>query len=241
MEKSETIDNQIDYYNHYWRERVLKLNPAQICRLAEILKAISNIKDINTKNFDICDLGCGIGWLSNELVKFGDVMGVDLSPVGVQLASDRWKSVKAFEAQNILEWRPDTQFDIVVSSEVIEHILDKQSFMATVNSIVKTGGYLILTTPNGKAKKAWDGGDQGAQMIEDWVTPKELKRLISDNFDIIYLHTFYNDFAYNRIYRILSAPKLLKILNVLGLMELYDGVRNYFKLGLYQIVIAKKR
>ncbi len=242
MDTNKNIENQVEYYNDFWSTHAFHLNQAEIIRLAEILKAVSKIEDINTNNkFTICDLGCGRGWLSNELVKFGEVTGVDLSPEGVQIASENWKSVKSFEAQNILEWRPDTQFDIVVSSEVIEHIVDKQKFMATVNHIVKKDGYLILTTPNGKTKKAWDDGDQGAQIIEEWITPTELKKLIRDNFEIIYLHTFYNDFSYNRIYRILSAPKLLKVLDMLGLMEFYDGLRNYFRLGLYQIVIARKR
>ena len=66
------IENQEAFYDEYWQDRHKKLNTSEVERLAEIILAISHIKrETGRDQFDICDLGCGVGWLSNELVKFG--------------------------------------------------------------------------------------------------------------------------------------------------------------------------
>jgi len=242
MESFNDIPEQKKYYDNYWSRRDFHLNRHELYRLSEIIKAFSHF-ELTQKNtgVSICDLGCGLGWLSNELTKFGKVYGVDLSEEGVTLAEKRWPAVEKFEAQDILKWDPKEKFNIVVSSEVIEHIQDKTMFMSTIDRILEQDGYLILTTPNGKVKQAWDEGKQGAQLIEEWATPVELRDLVEGKMNVIYHSTFLNDFAYNRVFRVLSAPKALKLIEFLGLMPIYDGVRDCLKIGLYQIIVAKKK
>lgn len=42
----------------------------------------------------------------------------------------------------------ETQFDVVVSSEVIEHVNNVESFLSDCSDCVKHGGLLVITTPN---------------------------------------------------------------------------------------------
>lgn len=237
MTKDISSENQ-EYYNRYWASHEQRLNTHEIVRLAEILHGVALVREQAGKTqLRICDLGCGRGWLSSELVKFGSVVGVDLSATGVGLAQERWPTVD-FRVADITVWRPDEYFDLVVSSEVIEHIPDQQAFAETVNHLLRRGGYFICTTPNARAKKAWDQGLQGAQLVEKWLHGKELMSLFP-KFSVIDHHSFIFDFSYHGAFRVTSAPKIIKILKSLGVMPLYDALRTLLNIGLYQIMVCK--
>lgn len=233
------IDDQQRYYNDYWNDHDYRLNGHEIIRLSKILQGIACvIEEITDKTqLKICDLGCGRGWLSNELSKFGSVVGVDLSETGIATAKDRWPNVD-FRVADITQWRPDECFDMVISSEVVEHVPDQLGFANTIRYLLRDGGFLILTTPNGKVKKAWDKGEHGAQLVEQWLSPKELRSLFFD-MTLIMHRTFMYDFAYHDIFRFTSAPKLLRLVNWLRIMPFYNAARNVMDMGLYQIMVGR--
>ncbi|MBK8744990.1 methyltransferase domain-containing protein [Propionivibrio sp.] len=232
------LKDQRTYYDNYWRTHKLGLIPDEVTRLAEILHAVALIlPNFKNREIRICDLGCGRGWISAELSKFGTVTAVDLSPQAIQSASERWPQVD-FQSADILTWRPDDSFDLVVTSEVIEHVPDHKLFADTVSHLLRNGGYLILTTPNGKVKRAWDAINGGSQIIENWLKPAELRQLFS-LFKILRYKVFILDFSYVGIFRITSAPKLLRLINLAGIGKVYDLIREWLRLGLYQILVAR--
>jgi 2-polyprenyl-3-methyl-5-hydroxy-6-metoxy-1,4-benzoquinol methylase len=231
---TKSIAEQQEFYAQFWR-RNSNLNAAEIERLGEIYRAIATIS--LPRKARICDLGCGTGWLSQDLMKFGDVTGVDLSPDGIEVAKQRRRGPH-FEVQDILIWRPAAQFDLVVSSEVLEHVPDHRAYVNTIEAILKPGGYLILTTPNLRLKKWWDQAAAGEQAIENWTSPTDLRALLA-NFDILRAETFLFDYLYIGPFRWLSAPKVLYLLRKLRLHHVYDAIRKTAGLGLYQIVVAK--
>jgi SAM-dependent methyltransferase len=238
-----STDPQHAFYDTFWAERPPDLNSEEVQRLAKILEAYAMIlggRSAPQGGFEICDLGCGVGWISAELAKFGRVTGVDLSPEGVRIATARWPSIN-FIVADILSWRPTKQFDIVVSSEVIEHIEEKEQFADTVSALVRPGGYLILTTPNKYWKAAAFAGGARPQTIEAWASPSQLRRLFSRNFVVLRHETFILDFAYSGLLRITSAPKALRMLDYIGVRPIYDGLRIAAKMGLYQLLVARKR
>ena len=236
------VREQRDFYDSYWSAHATQLNPDEIMRLAKILDAYAASLGgrMAPRPPRICDLGCGRGWLAAELVKFGPVTGVDLSPEGVAIAEQRYPGV-AFQAADILSWRPGGSFDLVVSSEVLEHVPDKQRFARTVEAILRPGGHLILTTPNGPAKSAFFAAGHEKQIIEDWVSMAQLRRLFADSFDILRHESFVFDFGYTGFRRVSSAPKLLSLLKSTKLLPFYDTLRQSLGLGLYQILLARRR
>lgn len=97
----------------------------------------------------VLDIGCGDGTIGELMAKNGNtVCGVDISARAVSLASGRGikASVCDIESENLPF--PDSFFDIVVATEIIEHIFDTDSFLDKIKAVLKPHGQLILTTPN---------------------------------------------------------------------------------------------
>jgi 2-polyprenyl-3-methyl-5-hydroxy-6-metoxy-1,4-benzoquinol methylase len=54
-----------------------------------------------------------------------------------------------FQPGNAFELRLEEPFDLVVATEVIEHVAHPDEFLSHLLHLVRRGGYAILTTPNG--------------------------------------------------------------------------------------------
>ncbi len=116
--------------------------PAVIRLLAESDAAKAGSKDI-------FDLGCGNGSVMKALTTAGwDVVGVDPSIDGVEQAKREMPSIAIYQASadESLSTRFGT-FTFVISLEVIEHVYDPRRFAATLASLLKPGGAVILSTP----------------------------------------------------------------------------------------------
>ena len=71
-----------------------------------------------------------------------------------------------FAPGNALELRFEHLFDAVLITEVIEHVAHPDQFLRYVGALVRPGGYVIMTTPNGayvrnKLPKFSECGDPG--------------------------------------------------------------------------------
>ena len=88
----------------------------------------------------VIELGCGSGRYLDVLRSRGwDVMGVELAPQTADY-------IMVADLSQPLTLAPD--FDVVVSAETIEHVVDTDRFLRTCAGLLKPGGRLILTTPN---------------------------------------------------------------------------------------------
>jgi 2-polyprenyl-3-methyl-5-hydroxy-6-metoxy-1,4-benzoquinol methylase len=126
----------------------------------------------------VLDIGCGNGFLCGEFLKRGcKVVGTDLSTQGIELARQTYPSGR-FELlgadANVLERLGEEPFDVVVSTEVVEHLYAPRHWAEGCFVALKRGGRLICTTPYhgylknlaislfGKwdvhANPLWDGG-----------------------------------------------------------------------------------
>jgi len=96
----------------------------------------------------ILDIGCGTGFIGEKLIKKGcKVYGVDYSVNAVKKAKQKGIIAKAGDItkQNVF---PGVKFDGIVMGEIIEHIIDTDAFLQDIKKKLKTGGYIIITTPN---------------------------------------------------------------------------------------------
>ena len=97
----------------------------------------------------VLDLGCGDGFF---LERLGDAIGVDLSKTRVQRAKRRsGKPVLVCSAQKI-PFRSNA-FDLVVVSEVLEHLTDPDECLAEIACVLKDGGSAIISVPNDRVMK----------------------------------------------------------------------------------------
>jgi 2-polyprenyl-3-methyl-5-hydroxy-6-metoxy-1,4-benzoquinol methylase len=105
----------------------------------------------NCENKKIIDIGCGNGVLANRLIKDGfDVYGIDASKTGIKIANS--VNVDRFFLHDInsgilpKEIRK-MQFDVIISTEVIEHLYAPRNYMELCKRILPVGGIIILSTP----------------------------------------------------------------------------------------------
>ena len=133
------------------------------------------------KELRILDVGCGRGWLTNLVSMYGSCEGVE--PVSEVVAHARrlfpHLRFEAGTADQVLA-RPDfAPYDVVVSSEVLEHVPhgEKDLFLAQLAALLTPEGYVVLTTPRGEMWEQWKTIAPPNQPVEDWVTEGDLEKL----------------------------------------------------------------
>jgi 2-polyprenyl-3-methyl-5-hydroxy-6-metoxy-1,4-benzoquinol methylase len=141
------------------------------------------LKIIDRKEIDILDLGCGRGWLTNLLSNYGNVIGIEpIKPV-VDYAKKIFPEINFIcgTTKDLLKKRKSKKFDLIVCSEVIEHILDREkaNFIDDIFKLLNADGFLIVTTPRKEAQLEWLTYSSPDQPIEDWISEYELEKLIS--------------------------------------------------------------
>jgi 2-polyprenyl-3-methyl-5-hydroxy-6-metoxy-1,4-benzoquinol methylase len=101
----------------------------------------------------ICDLGCGNGYLANRLADLGYyVIGIDASRSGIHLAKETYISNNLeFSCMPIdsrlSEKMQDKELDLVVSSDVIEHLYRPSDLIEVVLRLLKPAGHFLISTP----------------------------------------------------------------------------------------------
>lgn len=98
---------------------------------------------------NILDAGCGNGAIAGKLAELGHrVTGIDLSEDGIVLARRAHPDVR-FEVTSIYDDLRSIvdEVDLVISSEVIEHLYYPEKYLRNMHSIIRPGGGIILTTP----------------------------------------------------------------------------------------------
>ena len=172
-----------------------RLNPVRLKYIREAVDLhwagdVQSIRPLADKS--ALDVGCGAGLLCEPLARMGaEVTGVDAAPQNTAAAATH-----ADGAGLDIRYMPGElgtlglgQFDLVTCMEVIEHVADKPAFAAQLAARLAPGGLMVLSTPNRTvqsrmllvgAAEAIGAVPKGTHHWEDFVTPDELKELLSD-------------------------------------------------------------
>jgi 2-polyprenyl-6-hydroxyphenyl methylase/3-demethylubiquinone-9 3-methyltransferase len=150
------------------------------------------------------DIGCGAGLMTEPLARMGaTATGIDAAPENIAAAAAhaiaggldityQATSVEALAATG-------ARFDIITCLEVVEHVADRDSFFASLASLLSPGGIAILSTPN-RTAASWAVLIAGAEMItqqiprgaHDWnrfMTPPELSEsLVNAGLEVLDTH-----------------------------------------------------
>ncbi len=99
----------------------------------------------------VLDLGCGRGDLAKELKSRGwEVVGADISGDSLLEASAFLTESFCFNFEDEL-WPQELmsqQFDLIIASEVIEHVFSPEQLLSKLKNLLEVDGKVIITTPN---------------------------------------------------------------------------------------------
>lgn len=102
----------------------------------------------SVKGKRILDYGCNSGYFTNMIYKKcpnNTVCGADINPYAVRAATKRFKHLTFYMVDN--DFFKKHTFDIIVISHVLEHIVERETFMKNLATILADDGRLIIAIP----------------------------------------------------------------------------------------------
>jgi 2-polyprenyl-3-methyl-5-hydroxy-6-metoxy-1,4-benzoquinol methylase len=99
----------------------------------------------------VLDAGCCYGHITKAIADLGHhVVGIDLEPTYVENARTLYPGLR-FELISVTDSlaaiTPPGGFDVVVATEVIEHLFAPQRFLRNMHAVLKPGGVILVSTP----------------------------------------------------------------------------------------------
>ncbi len=153
-----------EYYEELWERLPEALQPPDLqLRLRFMLAQVR-------PNDRALDLGCGDGTFTASLAAaVADVVGAEVAAAAIRRASARHPELR-FELVPVDGPLPfdDGAFDLVWSSEVIEHVADTARWLSEVRRVLAPGGRLVMTTPShGRLRLALGGVERFSEPLGD--------------------------------------------------------------------------
>jgi len=106
-----------------------------------------NIDRPHDRRLRVCELGCGTGGNLAALAQEHDVVGVECSPHALAYARRRLGDrVHHGSLPNKIDLPPQS-FDVVILTDVLEHIEDDHGSASTAMRLARPGGIVVATVP----------------------------------------------------------------------------------------------
>ena len=113
-------------------------------------RILSLLKKLGVRR--ILDLGSGNGMLCSQLADQGyEVVGVEVDEKGINIARSAYPEVAFYnygvedDPNDLL--KDETPFEVIISTEVIEHLYSPHRLPIYARGVLQEQGYLIITTP----------------------------------------------------------------------------------------------
>lgn len=140
---------------------------------------------------DVLDIACGEGYGSNILAKTAK------SVIGVDISLDAVKHANATYAKNVANLQylqgsaaqlpfASAHFDLVVSFETIEHLMEQEQMLDEIVRVLKPDGKLIISTPDREIYGKIDGGHNEFHVKE--LSGPEFRDLLTPRFQHVHMH-----------------------------------------------------
>ncbi|HFU76308.1 MAG TPA: class I SAM-dependent methyltransferase [Arcobacter sp.] len=167
---------------YHWEQissHIIKRNTFVLARYKNVIN-ILKLELPSLKKKRVLDIGCGDGVLSYLISKEGAVVsGIDYSGIAIEFAKEKTKGLDINYVQGSAYALPfdDDSFDIIVSSDVIEHLEDVPKYLSEINRVVRDGGSVVLSTPIRYTEHPLD-----KEHVVEWFKD-EYKEVIAQQFD----------------------------------------------------------
>jgi 2-polyprenyl-3-methyl-5-hydroxy-6-metoxy-1,4-benzoquinol methylase len=205
---------------------------------------VSLLESLHLSRPEILEVGCANGWFASQLADYGNVTGIDLADAAVEEARER-NPASTFLVGDICSTDLPGSFDVIITMETFAHVPNQQEFPFRLTQMLKPGGYLLMTTQNlfvydrkkpgvfvERQKRAPDA------VLARYVTPGELRKLLSPHFHILKMFTIQPNGA-KGILRIINSRKLNRLVSLIVPQRWLDSAKEWFGLGQTIVVLAK--
>jgi 2-polyprenyl-3-methyl-5-hydroxy-6-metoxy-1,4-benzoquinol methylase len=145
------------------------LNLARIQIFSDIVSRIG-------KGLTVLDVGAGDGVISGPIWKMGnEVVSIELPKIAAIAHKCGVPTVVANDAEHLTF--ASNSFDLVIASEVLEHLWNPQNFFDEAYRVLKAKGYLIIETPEGKGSLLYDDH-------KNYFTVESVKQTLGSRFTL---------------------------------------------------------
>lgn len=199
--------------NYHWiqvdKRNLFKFNAFVYARYEKCAQMVSNLvlkKQFSNKRkkLKILDVGCGDGvllsFIRRKLKGYPlDFYGVDLSQEAISIAQKEIRNGHFYKSTVYkLPFRA-SMFDIVVSTDVIEHISKPKKMLEEIKRTAKKNGKIIIGTPIKYTEEPLDKNHYQEFYQKQFVN---LIKLFFKNCKLVESHDLLYSYLYNRKFRL---------------------------------------
>lgn len=212
------------------------------------------VKDLLSDLTCILEIGVGKGDLAAKLSyqiehTVISYLGIDISGEGIRIAQQNVDSRFQFlVASGTLLPFKSQQFDIVICSEVIEHIIEKEKLFTEISRVLRSRGTLLMTTPNPESltyllprliNKMYTVRWSSNQPVNELIEREELEKLLQEHgFEILsHAGLVFRPYTVGVLEGFLKRSVTL----VRWFSEFLERKNLLPGLGLYQVIVARKK
>ena len=132
-------------------------DPVDIKKLRFVFSAIAGYCEDDgrtAEGLSILEVACGIGGVTLPLATLGgrvralDIDGDDVAELEMRAQALGIDNIEV-TVEDALTYDDEVRYDVVVASEVFEHLVEPEKLVEAIARYVAPGGLLLVTTPNG--------------------------------------------------------------------------------------------
>jgi SAM-dependent methyltransferase len=132
-------------------------DPVDRKKLLFVYRAVEDFaaeRRVSAADLSILEVACGVGGITLPLARLGArVRALDIDERDVAMLTARARELRfdnlTAGVEDAFTFQHDTRYDVIVASEVMEHVLDPDALLDNLVRHMAPGGLLIVTTPNG--------------------------------------------------------------------------------------------
>jgi len=237
-----TFEISEDDWDSHWSnyDSIATANPAQSWRfrsIVRIIKTLSNPADRPT----ITDLGCGQGdllFFVNQYFPSSTLIGIEPSSVGSDLSRLKNPRASIIQADIIRNEAADDDLiksDIVVCTEVLEHLDSPNLLLKSLSDKMGLNSSLVVSVPSGPVSEF----DKHIGHRKHF-TPESLRSLLEDSgFKVI--DVYRSGFPGFNIYKVCTILMGKRLIKSTGSKDQNFMIRLVSNIFLLLMILSKKR
>jgi len=182
-----------DYMDKSWKEESHQIYKSE--NIDKSVKAFYDFLKNNKIKGSLLDIGCGNGKNTVFFSKKGfNSLGIDFSKEAIKICKQK-DSDANFKVADILDFKPEEKFDIVIDCGCLHHIRRSfwNEYRKTILNSLKIGGFYYIhgiadskgnkKLPKHPDKRNWIINNEGHYTT--FINKKDINNLLGKNFEII--------------------------------------------------------